>query len=142
MFHPPHVVTIVEIGLPAVSVDARDLIRSEFEGEGGGRLRRTDRSGKQETCAPTRRPAAPPLTHGLALMHSTSSLISTSSPTTSPPLSRALLQFIPKSLRFSFPSAVKPARTFPQGSLVTPFILPTRVISFVTPSMVKSPTAV
>src|SRR3972149_2660267 len=78
---------------------------------------------------------------GLALMHSISSLIKTSSPTTTPPLSRTLFQFMPNSFRFNFPSAVNPARVFPHGSLVTPLKLPFRVISLVTPKRVRSPTA-
>jgi hypothetical protein len=68
-----------------------------------------------------------------ALMHSTSNLINTSFPTITPPLSSALFQFTPKSLRFTLPSAVNPARVLPQGSLFTPLKLPTSVISFVTP---------
>ena len=54
--------------------------------------------------------------YDFALMHSMSSLIHTSSPTTSPPLSNALFQTMPKSFRFTLPSAVKPARVLPHGS--------------------------
>src|SRR5215831_7801060 len=77
-----------------------------------------------------------------ALMHSISSRICTSSPTTSPPLSSVLSQTIPNSLRLSFPSALKPALVLPHGSLVVPLKFPLNVISLVTPRSFRSPLAV
>src|SRR5262252_1019880 len=77
-----------------------------------------------------------------ALMHSISSRICTSSPTTSPPLSSVLFQTIPKSLRLSFPSALKPALILPRGSFVVPLKFPLNLISLVTPRSVRSPIAV
>ena len=44
----------------------------------------------------------------------------TSSPRSTPPLSRALFQTIPKSLRFSVVSASNPARCLPHGSFAAP----------------------
>lgn len=62
-------------------------------------------------------PPGPEHRYGLALsfclMHSTSSVISTSSPTAKPPLSRTLFHTMPKSLRFSLPVAENPARVMP-----------------------------
>ena len=51
-----------------------------------------------------------------SLITSISNLILTSSPTSMPPLSNNLLNFMPKSFRLMVPSAVKPARVLPQGS--------------------------
>ena len=48
----------------------------------------------------------------------------------------------PKSLRLILPSALKPARVFPIGSLGrTPLNVPVSTIGFVTPRSVKSPMA-
>jgi hypothetical protein len=51
-----------------------------------------------------------------SLITSISRMMLTSSPTSIPPLSNNLLNFMPKSFRFSVPEAVKPARVLPQGS--------------------------
>src|SRR5206468_12534148 len=76
------------------------------------------------------------------LMTSISRLMSTSSPTTSPPLSRTLLHFIPKSCRLILPCAVNPARVFPIGSFgARPLKVPVRTTSLFTPSRVRSPFA-
>ena len=51
-----------------------------------------------------------------SLIASISKMILTSSPTSIPPLSNNLLNFMPKSFRLMVPAAVKPARVLPQGS--------------------------
>lgn len=54
------------------------------------------------------------------LIPSSSIVRITSSPTTAPPVSSALCQVSPKSLRLILPVAVKPTRSLPHGSLAAP----------------------
>src|SRR5262249_14939071 len=74
------------------------------------------------------------------LVASTSIVIATSSPTIRPPLSIALLQLMPKSLRLIFVVAWAPARVFPIGSLMGGVTSDTSsTTSLVTPCRVRSP---
>src|SRR6266850_234942 len=74
------------------------------------------------------------------LTSSTSMMMDTSSPTTTPPLSRVAFHFTPKSWRLILVLAVAALRVFPQGSLrgaVGPST--SRTTSLVVPRMVRSP---
>ena len=63
----------------------------------------------------------------------------TSSPTKTPPVSRAEFQFKPQSLRLIFPSMLKPTFVFPQGSVRIPLYSTGKVTVLETPLMFKSP---
>src|SRR6266853_2561478 len=77
---------------------------------------------------------------GACLIISASMVILTSSPTTTPPLSRVAFHFTPKSWRLTLDVAVAAARTLPQGSF-TGAVGPStsRTTSLAVPRMVRSP---
>src|SRR6185503_16587913 len=75
-------------------------------------------------------------------MPSTSSSSSTSSPTRTPPLSSALFQLRPKSLRLIVPRAAKLATRVPHGDLSAPRYSTFSVTALVTPRIVRSASAV
>src|SRR5690554_442594 len=82
----------------------------------------------------------PLLDHGgYCFTNCTSPLILTSSLTITPPASSAAFQFNPQSLRLNLPLMENPAFSFPQGSFAIPPNSTLRLISFVTPLMVRSP---
>src|SRR3979490_2452482 len=77
---------------------------------------------------------------GACLINSASMVILTSSPTTTPPLSRVAFHFTPKSWRLTLEVAATATRTLPQGSFtgdVGPSTSSTT--SLVVPRMVRSP---
>src|SRR5579863_4948941 len=83
----------------------------------------------------TAREAAPQ-----AFTNSSSSVIATSSPTRTPPVSRVALNVSPKSVRLTLVFAVTPTRVLPQGSFaggVGPST--SNSTSFVTPCTVSGP---
>src|SRR5690554_146232 len=83
---------------------------------------------------------ATPSDHGgYCFTNCTSPLILTSSLTITPPASSAAFQFNPQSLRLNLPLMENPAFSFPQGSFAIPPNSTLRLISFVTPLMVRSP---
>src|SRR6266852_5065470 len=77
---------------------------------------------------------------GACLIISTSMVILTSSPTTTPPLSKVAFHFTPKSWRLTLVEAVTATRTFPQGSF-TGAVGPSTssTTSLVVPRIVRSP---
>src|SRR5467141_4748201 len=77
---------------------------------------------------------------GACLIISASIVILTSSPTTTPPLSKVAFHFTPKSWRLTLVVAVTAARTLPQGSF-TGAVGPSTssTTSLVVPWMVRSP---
>ena len=76
---------------------------------------------------------------GLALFASIAIWTFTSSPTSIPPVSRALFQTRPKSFRLSVTAVSRPIFSLPKGSLPSPSSVTGSVTDFVTPRMVRSP---
>src|SRR5215203_1319265 len=76
---------------------------------------------------------------GSFLIVSRSMLTFTSSPSTTPPLSRAWLKLTPKSLRLIVTEVEKPAWTLPRWSLIWPEYVTGSVTYLLTPCMVNVP---